>query len=103
MSGALAGLEASTDDGRIAVGAAPGSIMSGAWDLHSGDGRVTLDLPRDFSAELDLATGDGRIRVDDHFGGDADRDAETLRRTIGAGGFVLRVRTGDGSIRVGAS
>ena len=103
VSGVLAGLDASTDDGRIVVGAAPGSAMSGDWDLHAEDGRVTVDLPRDFSALLDLATGDGRIRVDDRFGGNAERGAEALRRVIGGGGFVLRVRTDDGSIRVGTS
>ncbi|MCY4635295.1 MAG: DUF4097 family beta strand repeat-containing protein [Acidobacteria bacterium] len=103
VSGVLAGLEASTDDGRIVVGAAPGSVMSGDWDLHAEDGRVTVDLPDDFSALLDLATDDGRIRVDDRFGGNAERGAEALRRVIGGGGFVLRVRTDDGSIRVGTS
>lgn len=103
VAGVLAGLEASTDDGRIVVGAAPGSVMRGDWDLHADDGRVTVDLPRDFSALLDLATGDGRIRVDDRFGGNAGRGAEELRRVIGGGGFVLRVRTDDGSIRVGTS
>lgn len=103
VSGILAGLDASTDDGRIVVRAAPGSIMREDWNLHSGDGRVRVDLPRDFSTLLDLATDDGRIRVDDRFGGDADRGAETLRRVIGGGGFVLRVRTDDGSIRVGTS
>ena len=103
VAGVLTGLEASTDDGRIVVGAAPGSVMRGDWDLHAEDGRVTVDLPRDFSALLDLATGDGRIRVDDRFGGNAGRGAEELRRVIGGGGFVLRVRTDDGSIRVGTS
>ena len=103
VSGVLAGLEASTDDGRIVVGAAPGSAMSGDWELHADDGRVTVDLPDDFSALLDLATGDGRIRVDDRFGGNAGRGAEALRRVIGGGGFALRVRTDDGSIRVGRS
>ena len=103
VSGVLAGLEASTDDGRIAIGAAPGSAMSGDWDLHTEDGRVTVDLPDDFSGLLDLATRDGRIRVDDRFGGNAERGAEALRRVIGGGGFALRVRTDDGSIRVGTS
>jgi hypothetical protein len=103
VSGALAGLEVSTDDGRIVIGAAPGSVMTGDWDLYAEDGRVTVDLPRDFSALLDLATDDGRIRVDDRFGGNAERGADALRRVIGGGGFVLRVRTDDGSIRVGTS
>ena len=103
VSGVLAGVEASTDDGRIVVGAAPGSVMSGDWDLHAEDGRVTVDLPDDFSGLLDLATRDGRIRVDDRFGGNAERGAEALRRVIGGGGFALRVRTDDGSIRVGTS
>ena len=103
VSGVLTGLEASTDDGRIAIEAAPGSAMRRDWDVDADDGRVTLDLPRDFSAELDLAVDNGRIRVDDHFGGGADRGDETLRRSIGAGGFELRVRTDDGSIRIGTS
>lgn len=103
VSGVLAGLDASTDDGRIVIGAAPGSVMSGDWDLQTEDGRVSVDLPDDFSALLDLATGDGRIRVDDRFGGNAGRGAEALRRVIGGGGFALRVRTDDGSIRVGRS
>lgn len=103
VSGVLTGLEASTDDGRIAIEAAPGSAMSRNWDVDADDGRVTLDLPRDFSAELDLAVDNGRIRVDDHFGGGADRGDERLRRSIGAGGFELRVRTDDGSIRIGTS
>ena len=103
VSGVLAGLEASTDDGRIVIGAAPGSAMSGDWELHTEDGRVTVDLPRDFGALLDLATDDGRVRVEDRFGGNPERGAEALRRVIGGGGFVLRVRTDDGSIRVGTS
>lgn len=103
VSGALTGLDVSTDDGRVELDMAAGSVMTGDWDVQSADGRVTLRLPRDFSAELDLRTDDGRIRLDDHFGGDADRDAERLQRTIGVGGFVLRVQTDDGSIRVGTS
>ena len=103
VSGVLTGLDVSTDDGRIDLGLADGSVMTGDWDVRSGDGRVMLHLPRDFSAELDLTTDDGRIRLDDSFGGDADRDAETLRRPIGNGGFVLRVRADDGSIQVGTS
>ena len=103
VSGALTGVEVSTDDGRVELGMAAGSVMTGDWHVRSGDGRVTLELPEDFSAELDLRTDDGRIRLDDHFGGDADRDAERLQRTIGGGGFVLRVQTDDGSIRVGTS
>ncbi|MYK87289.1 MAG: DUF4097 domain-containing protein [Acidobacteria bacterium] len=103
VSGVLAGLDASTEDGRIVIGAAPGSVMSGDWDLQTEDGRVSVDLPDDFSALLDLATGDGRIRVDDRFGGNAGRGAEALRRVIGGGGFALRIRTDDGSIRVGRS
>lgn len=89
VSGVLAGLDASTEDGRIVIGAAPGSVMSGDWDLQTEDGRVSVDLPDDFSALLDLATGDGRIRVDDRFGGNAGRGAEALRRVIGGGGFEI--------------
>lgn len=99
VSGRLHGVRLRTDDGRVRVGVAPESVMAADWDIETDDGRVTLVLPPGFSADLDARTRDGLVRVDDAFGGGA-RAEGTLRYTIGAGGHTLRVRSGDGNIRV---
>ena len=36
--------------------------MSDDWEITTGDGGVTLYLPKDFDADLDAHTGDGAIR-----------------------------------------
>lgn len=114
-----------TGDGAIVFRAEHGSAMTGPWDITTGDGSVTLYLPREFGAELDAYTGDGSIRsdIDVLSGADAsdvaleksDEDDDrgprarrresreprrTLRGRVGAGGAPLRIRTGDGSIRL---
>ena len=78
--------------------------MSEPWEISTGDGSVSLYLPREFDADLDAHTGDGSIRND--LGIEAadtrDKDGErrTLRTKIGNGGKLLRIRTGDGAIRL---
>jgi hypothetical protein len=82
--------------------------MTNPWDITTGDGSVTLYLPRDFGADVDAHTGDGRITSDlgeplektDSDRERRERDRRTLRGPIGAGGQLLRVRTGDGAIRL---
>ena len=104
VSGRLTGVRLLTDDGSIRVRAEPESGMETDWDIETDDGSVTLELPRGFSAELDARTDDGRVRVADGFDrgrpDDDDDDGEALRRTLGDGGRTLRVRSGDGSIRI---
>ena len=98
-----------TGDGSITFRAAPGSSMKDDWSIVTGDGGVSLYLPSDFAAELDAHTGDGSIRnelsVTAESDGDRERDRErrTLKGKIGAGGKTLRIRTGDGSIRLKTS
>ncbi len=73
--------------------------MAADWDVETNDGRVTLALPAGFSADLDARTQDGRVWVADAFGGGAGAEG-TLRFTIGDGGHTLRVRSGEGTIRI---
>jgi DUF4097 and DUF4098 domain-containing protein YvlB len=99
VDGRVLGLTARSGDGSITVRAASGSAMKADWDVTTGDGRVQLELPGDFSAEIDAHTGDGRIDVDDlriQVVGDAGRTS--VRGRVGAGGRTLKVRSGDGSI-----
>lgn len=98
--GTFGRLELSSSDGRIVAGAGPGSRVEGPWDLHTGDGRITLRIPDALAATLDARTGDGRVTL---------RSNEPLRGEVGSrmarvdlkgGGESIRLRSGDGSIRV---
>jgi hypothetical protein len=97
--GKLTRVRARSGDGRIAIQAEAGSSASADWDISSGDGSVTLQLPEGFSAELDAHTGDGGIRLE---GVDVVSSGVIAKNTVsgrlGSGGRSLRVRTGDGSI-----
>jgi DUF4097 and DUF4098 domain-containing protein YvlB len=105
VSGTLAAVKLHTGDGSVSYRAAPGSTMADDWEITTGDGGVSVYLPAEFSARIDAHTGDGRItndlRVDQlEKSDDQERTRRTLRGTLGSGGKLLRVRTGDGSIRL---
>lgn len=128
VSGKLTAVKLHTGDGAVVYRAEPGSAMSKPWEITTGDGSVTVYLPREFGAEIDAYTGDGGIRNDLDVVDAADtsdvalekgdteseeperasrrRDREprrTLRGRIGEGGHALRIRTGDGAIRLRVS
>jgi hypothetical protein len=105
VSGKFGAVKMHTGDGSIVYRAEAGSVMSDAWDITTGDGGITLYLPAGFSAELDARTGDGSIANDLDIAG-AEQSADerrSLRGRLGSGGKSLRLRTGDGAIRVRAS
>jgi DUF4097 and DUF4098 domain-containing protein YvlB len=108
-------LKARTGDGSIRAQIDPDSEMTDNWDLTTSDGTVTLVLPSAFNAELDAETSDGVVRVSHPLldgeatttrrmeGEDRDERRErrrSLRSKMGEGGKLLRIRTGDGSIRI---
>ena len=99
-SGTLTSVRARSGDGSITVRANAGSTADSDWDIVTGDGSVTLELPDGFSGELDAHTGAGGIRMHDitvsNVSGTIGRN--TVRGRLGAGGHNVRVRTGDGSI-----
>jgi hypothetical protein len=98
--GKFSSVRARTGDGSVVVQAEPGSLSAQDWDINTGDGGVTLELPEDFGAELDARTGDGRIVVTDlALSQDGPRHGRNaVRGRLAAGGRLVRVRTGDGSI-----
>jgi DUF4097 and DUF4098 domain-containing protein YvlB len=99
--GKLGSVKLHTGDGSVVYRAEPGSAMTEPWEITTGDGGVSLYLPADFGAELDAHTGDGTIRNDLNVeNADGERERRTLRGRIGSGGKLLRVRTGDGAIRL---
>ena len=102
VAGKLTSVRARSGDGRIAIRAEPGSTTGGDWEINSGDGSITIDLPDAFGGELDARTGDGGIHLRgvtvSGVSGEIGRDH--VRGRLGSGGRTLRVRTGDGAITI---
>jgi DUF4097 and DUF4098 domain-containing protein YvlB len=104
VTGRLTAVKLHTGDGSIVYRAEPGTEMSDTWDITTGDGSVTLYVPDGFGAELDAHTGDGTIRNELDVASDNQpergENKRTLKGRLGSGGRPIRIRTGDGSIRL---
>ena len=94
-------LKARTGDGAVNLKVASVASPSEDWDISTGDGSVTVNLPSGFNAQLDAHTGDGSISADDFGLRPTGEDKNNLQGTLGSGGRTLRIRSGDGSIHVG--
>jgi DUF4097 and DUF4098 domain-containing protein YvlB len=99
-AGRFDSLELTTGDGRIEARALPGSAMTSSWNLHTGDGSVTLELPASFAADVDLHTSDGHIEADIPVAVEGRLGERNIHGKINGGGNLLTVHTGDGSIRL---
>lgn len=108
VNGELTHLRAKSGDGSVRVAVDRGSALGDDWLVETTDGSVEVRLPEDLAAEVDAVTRDGSIRsnykgltVPERSDDDDDRrdDSRQLKATLGSGGHVLRVRTGDGTIR----
>lgn len=97
-SGRFDHLELMSGDGRIEAAALAGSLMSSNWDLHTGDGSVTLQVPENFAADVDLHTGDGHISLDLPISVSGQLKENNIHGKLNGGGKLLTIHTGDGSI-----
>jgi DUF4097 and DUF4098 domain-containing protein YvlB len=93
-------LELHTNDGHVTAEARRGSAMSADWALTSSDGSITLRVPTDFSAELDAQASDGSVHVDFPVTVQGKVTGSIVAGRINQGGYRLRLKTSDGSIRV---
>jgi DUF4097 and DUF4098 domain-containing protein YvlB len=110
-------VRASTGNGDVSVSAVTGPVQasSGNGDLlvsmdrlpgsddlefSSGNGRIELTVPADFSAELEASTGNGRITTDFPIRIIGRISPTRLRGTIGEGARRVRMSTGNGSIEI---
>ena len=102
VTGKLAAVKLHTGDGSVVYRADPGSAMADNWEITTGDGTVSVYLPPGFGAEVDAHTGDGAIRseIDGLDAPSRESARRSLKGRIGEGGKLLRIRTGDGSIRL---
>ena len=104
VSGRLQAVKLKTGDGSVEVRAVDGSVMTDDWEVRTGDGGVRLELPASFGAVLDAETGDGTVRVRG-FGEPTSTGREgasrgEMKRQLGSGGKLLRLRSNSGSILV---
>ena len=108
LSGRLEALDVRTGDGSVRLDVFDGSSLKSDWSVNTGDGSITVRLPRQFDAEIDAHTGDGGVHASglpvaaerNQSGDDDDDERGTLRAQIGKGGRTLRLRSGDGSINL---
>lgn len=103
VSGVPSALQVRSGDGSIVLRIRHGAVMTKDWMVTTRDGSIVAELPDAFSALVEAEPGSGdRARSDlmlaDVTGG--TRDARTLRGRLGAGGRLLTLRTGDGSVRI---
>ncbi len=68
--------------------------------FHTGSGDVKLTLPANYNGELDASTGNGTIRSDFDLKVKGQLSPRHVRATIGAGGPMLRMSTGNGEFEI---
>jgi len=98
--GTFAGLDLRTSDGRIVAGAGPGSEVRAPWDIRTQDGRISLRIPEGLAATLDARTEDGHVSMRTDATARGEVDSRAVRLDLNGGGNTIRVRSGDGSIRI---
>jgi DUF4097 and DUF4098 domain-containing protein YvlB len=102
VEGRFEALEVSSGDGRIQLDANPGSRLVEGWTIRTSDGGVDLHLPRDLKAHLDAHSGDGHITLDMPVEIEGELSRSSVVGNLNGGGPLLKVRSGDGSIRIAA-
>lgn len=110
-------VRASSGNGDVYVKATNGPVnaSSGNGDVHasmdklsgdddmefsSGNGRIELTVPSDFSARVEASTGNGKVVTDFPITIQGRLSPSRLRGTIGNGGRRLRMTTGNGSMEI---
>src|SRR4051812_15610904 len=68
--------------------------------FHTGSGDVKLTLPSSYNGELDASTGNGTIRSDFDLKIKGQLSPRHVRATIGSGGPMLRMTTGNGEFEI---
>lgn len=76
--------------------------LTGSEDMEfsSGNGRIEVVVPADFSAEVEANSGNGRVTTDFPITIRGKLTPSRLRGTIGNGGRRLRMSTGNGTMEI---
>ena len=96
---AQGGVSANTGNGDVDVrmkSATSDSDMS----FNSGSGSIRVSLPADFNGRIDASSGNGSLQSDFEISVIGRLDSHHVRGTIGKGGPLLRLNTGNGRIEL---
>jgi DUF4097 and DUF4098 domain-containing protein YvlB len=93
-------LDLRTGDGGIEASAVEGSKLETNWRLNTGDGNLTLRVPKSIAADVELKTSDGSIDFDMPVTISGRAGKREIHGQINGGGKLLSLKTGDGSIRL---
>jgi Putative adhesin len=114
---AKAAVRVTTGNGRVTVTTAEGPVdaSTGNGDIdvqigalrstesmgfHTGSGSVRVTLPASYNGDLDATTGNGEIRSDFDLKVQGRMSSRRVRATIGNGGPMLRLTTGNGQLEL---
>lgn len=105
LSGLSGDVQGHTINGRLCVRLTGNEWRGGGLNASTTNGRVDLEVPNDYSAELEAGTVNGRFRADlgrigVAMGGQGR--ARQLATTLGDGGAPVRVRTTNGRVQIDA-
>lgn len=102
LDGAFTDLRLRTGDGSIDLRAGSGSKVNMSWELNSGDGSISVRLPRELPADIELRTGDGHIHSNLPITVSDLRNEHEVHGKLNGGGAPIIIHTGDGSITLDA-
>jgi DUF4097 and DUF4098 domain-containing protein YvlB len=96
LEGVQGPLRAGTGSGEITV---QGEV-TGDWHLDTGSGGITVRLPTAAAFDLHAHTSSGSITTSRPLTVEGTISRNDLRGKVGAGGYLLEVKTGSGNIRI---
>ncbi|HXE11479.1 MAG TPA: DUF4097 family beta strand repeat-containing protein [Bryobacteraceae bacterium] len=102
LDGVFNDIRLRTGDGSIHLRAGAGSKVDMGWQLASGDGSISVEIPKDLAADLDLRTGDGHISANVPVTVNDLNNKREIHGRMNGGGAPITIRTGDGSISLGS-
>jgi DUF4097 and DUF4098 domain-containing protein YvlB len=101
-----------TNNGRVTVSLAGPTFQGNGLDVETGNGRITLNMPRTFAANVEVGTTNGRFSSDfEELQLAAELDSKEKRRSgpkrvtasVNGGGAPIRLITTNGRVSINSS
>ena len=117
VDGANGPVSVSTGNGRVSIATAKGAVdaTTGSGDIdvrikalpvdgdmrfNSGSGSIRVMLPANYNGRIDAMTGNGSLSSDFEISIIGRLESHHIRGTIGSGGPLMRLSTGNGTIEL---